>query len=158
MDSVIKKFFILVLLVFKKMIFKKPKMDMRAILYLLLFILIAISIAYILLNSSDDSDKILSVKNVLLNKKTYIGENIKVRGIFDSVTADEYYLKPSFTTNLDPSTEMLTLNLDQIDISTRENLSEDSQYIVTGLLSEIGENEGTEILNVELIASNIEEV
>jgi hypothetical protein len=135
---------------------KKPKIDMRTILYLLLFVLIVISVVYIIFNSSGDSDRILTVNNVLLNKESYLGDSIKVRGIYESVTADENYLKPSFTTDLDPSSEMLILNLDQIDVSIRENLSENNQYIVTGILSEVGE--GTEILNVELIASEIDEV
>jgi cytochrome c-type biogenesis protein CcmE len=137
---------------------KKPKFDMRTILYILIAVLIVVSVVYLVLNSSNDSEEVLSVNNVLLNKELYLGEEIKVRGIYDSQTADQNYLKPSYTTNLDPAIDMLMLNLSQIDINIRENLTEDNQYIVTGILSEIEAEDGFNLLNVELVASKIEEV
>jgi len=137
---------------------KKPKFDMRTTIYILILVLIIVSILYLVYNSSDDSDKVLSVKNVLLNKEAYIGDNVKVRGVYESVTNDENYLKPSFTTDLDPSTEMLRLNVDALNNSVRENLSEDNQYIITGVLSQIETGQGSQILNVELVVSKIEEV
>lgn len=137
---------------------KKLKLDMRTAIYLLIIILLIISIAYLVSTGSDDSDEILSVNNVLLNKEAYVGDNIKVRGVYASITADENYLKSSFTTDLDQSTEMLRLNLDALNNSVRENLSEDNQYIVTGVLSHIETDQGSQILNVELVVSKIEEV
>ena len=137
---------------------QKPKFDMKTILYLLIIILIIVLVAYAIANSFNESEEILSVNNVLLNKNSYIGDTIKVKGIFHSETEEENYLKQSFTTNLEPSAEMLNLNLNQLNASVRENLSEDNQYIVTGTLMEIESGQDSQILDVELVVSKVEEL
>ena len=47
-----------------KMDIKKPKLDMRTAIYLIIILLIIISIVYLVSTGSDDSDEILSVKNL----------------------------------------------------------------------------------------------
>jgi len=132
---------------------KRKKLDIkpRTAAYIIITILIIIGVAYFILNGSDESENVLSVREVNLNKQNYIGKDITVEGIFYSEGED--FLISTFTTVSNPNpNDQLALNLENIDNDTRNNLTENQKYLVTGILTEIGEF-GT---IVELVATNVE--
>jgi len=153
MDRIINRFFILVLLVVREiMAKKKKKLDIkpRNLIYILIIILIVAAIGYFIFSGSEDSEDILSVRAVNLNKQNYIDKEIKVEGIFHSEGED--YLAATPPTNANPNPEdLLQLNLENIDNDTRNNLTEEQRYVATGTLTKISQYSDI----VELVVTDI---
>lgn len=134
---------------------KKFDLDTKTVIYILIVVLIVAGIGYFVFTNSDNSEDILSVREVNLNKEKYIGKQIEVKGIFYSEGEDENYLKSTFTTVAKPNPEdQLILNLENIDNDTIDNLTEDQQYIATGTLTVVSEY-GT---IVELVVTDIKNI
>jgi len=153
MDRIINMFFILVLLVVREIMAKKKrKLDIkpRNLIYIILIILVIAAIAYFVFSGSEESEDILSVREVNLNKQSYIGKEIKLEGVFYSEGED--YLADTPPTNANPNPEdLLMLNLENIDNKTRDNLTENQRYLVKGTLTNISENS----IIVELVVAEI---
>lgn len=132
---------------------KKPKIQPRTFIYIVVVLLVILGIAYIALNPPTDSEDYLSVSEVIRNKENYIGKEITVKGVYYT-SGDDDYLIPVVTTTAKPNPdEMLLLNLENIvDNNTLENFTTGNNYAVSGELVDISEI-GPPI--VELIASEI---
>lgn len=130
---------------------KKLDIDPKTAIYILIVVLIIVGVAYFVLNSSDESEDVLSVREVNLNKDKYIDKNIKVEGIYYS---EGDSLISAFTTIANPNPEdQLDLNLENIDNETLANLTNNEKYIIEGKLTKVSEYQGAMI--VELVVTDI---
>lgn len=133
---------------------KKGAFGKNTLKYLIVIILIVIAFLIILTVSMNDANvedgtiNTITVPQAISPNNQYIGETVKVEGIYHY--EDDHFLISTYSNVANPNpTEMLSLDISQLGNDT--NLVENQQYVVTGLLSQ------SQIGIIELEATKIKE-
>ena len=115
---------------------KKSRLETRTVIYILLVVLIVLGVGYLIL-TFDVAEKPDSVQKIINNPQNYIGKKISVEGIYYTESESEVFLIDVYPTIADETPDVyLELNLEKINNSVIENLSEEQHYTATGTLVE----------------------
>jgi hypothetical protein len=110
---------------------KKLNFDMRTILIILIIACIAIAVVYLILSPSEESENVISVEELRLNKEYYEGKTVTVSGIYRIQEGDRDTLNPP-TTDSDPNSEdYIYLDLSNINLTENPAIQGD-KYNVKG--------------------------
>ncbi len=135
------------------MVAKKTNFDMKTILVVLLIALIGIAVAYVFLNPSEETEDVLLIEELRLNKDNYDGKTVMVTGTYH-LDGDRHTLTTP-TTDADPnSEEYIYLDLSDINL-TEDPAIEGDKYKVRGEVEVVEEGFAFEI---QIIAESFKKV
>ncbi len=115
---------------------KIPKIPRTYLIIALIIIVVFLIILGISLNQTNvEDEEVITVSQAISPNNQYIGENVKVKGVYHTESEGEYYLKANYESDANPTPfEMLSLNLSEI--SNETELIENNLYIISGLLTQ----------------------
>lgn len=85
------------------MVAKKRNFEMKTVLMILIVLLIALAAAYVILNPSEETEDVILIENLRLNKENYEGKTVTVSGIYRLKDGRDALTTP--TTDSDPNSE-----------------------------------------------------